>query len=115
MHEYSIVRGIISVVLSATDGRKQKVNKVYVKAGVMRAIVPSALEFVFDTLKKKFPSLIDAQLVYDVLPLKGNCDSCGKAVSSFQIIRGCPICGNADIEWSNGNELFVEKVELMEH
>lgn len=114
MHEYSIGRGIISVVLSAIDGHRQKVKRVYVKAGVMRAIVPSVLLFVFDTLKKQFETLSDAQLVYEILPLAGTCCLCGREISVFQIIGVCPNCGSSDVKWVSGNELFVEKVEVAE-
>ena len=113
MHEYAIAKGIVDVVLASLDGRDCRVGKVWVKAGVLKAIVEDALRFSFDVLKKQDKRLAGAQLIYQVIMLKGRCNNCGAEFEVDRIMGVCPKCGSANVDWLAGDELFVEKIEVL--
>jgi len=112
MHEYSMAIGIVNTVLNAVCERSENVEKIWVSVGILRAVVPEALEFSFDALKKKHPQLADAELIITKKPITGFCEQCKKELKIEQVIGVCPDCGNADVKWTGGNELFVEKIEI---
>ncbi len=113
MHEYSIAKGIVKVVLSTMDGRNEKVKRIWVKAGIAKAIMPDALLFSFDVLKKDYDSIENAELCLDIVPISGHCNICGQDFKVEKVIGVCPNCGSADVDWSGGNELFIEKIEIL--
>ena len=112
MHEYAIAKGIVDVVLATLGNRECVVKKVWVKAGVTKAIVEDALRFSFDVLKKQDKRLAGAELMYQVILLRGRCRNCRAEFEIDRISGLCPVCGSADVEWLAGDELFVEKIEI---
>ncbi len=112
MHEYAIARGIVDIVLASLGDRDCVVKKVWVKAGVLRAIVEDALKFSFDAIKKRDKRLAEAELVYQVILLRGKCRDCGADFELEKISGLCPVCGGANVDWLTGDELFVEKIEI---
>ena len=112
MHEYSIAQGIVRVVLSAIDGRQENVKKIWVKAGIAKAVMPEALHFSFDVLKREHTQLEDAELCIEIIPLSGLCRKCGKEFELDRVLGICPHCGGFDVQWTSGTELFVEKIEI---
>ncbi|RKZ33688.1 hypothetical protein DRQ33_03730 [bacterium] len=112
MHEYAIAKGIVNVVLSTMEGRDSRVTKVWVKAGVARAIVPEALDFSFDVIKKKHNNMRDSELKLTIVPIQGICNRCGEKFTIEEVIGICPKCNSSNINFSTGNELFVEKIEV---
>ncbi len=112
MHEYSIAAGIVNAVLPVARERGMSVRRIWVKAGVLKAIVPEALEFCFDALKRRHSLLRGAELVLEVVPITGKCRRCGAEIELSRVLGVCPSCGSTDVEWKSGGELYVEKVEL---
>ncbi len=112
MHEFAIANGIVNIVLSAHEGHSNKVKKIWVKAGIIRAILPDALYFSFDAIKKNNPAIEDAELCIEILSLSGKCSDCGEEFQIDRIYSLCPKCFSANVSWTGGNELFVEKIEL---
>ncbi|MCD6594323.1 hydrogenase maturation nickel metallochaperone HypA [bacterium] len=113
MHEYSIAKGIVKVVMSTIAGREEKVKKIWIKSGIAKAIMPDALFFSFDVLKKQHNQLADTELCLDIVPISGHCNECGQDFEISKIIAICPNCGSSDVEWTGGNELFIEKIEII--
>jgi len=113
MHEFSIASGIIAAVIPEARKRNARVSKIWVKAGVLRAIMPDALIFSFDVLKKEHNSLDSSEILLEIVPLTGKCRSCQREFEINDIIGICPDCGSADVAWSSGNELYVEKIEIL--
>ncbi len=112
MHEYSIAVGIVNTVVPIAEERQASVEKVFVVAGVLRAVMPDALKFSFDVLKQKHSLLADAELCLNIIPLGGKCNKCGETFELDRPLGLCPQCGSSNVEWSGGNELFVEKIEI---
>jgi hydrogenase nickel incorporation protein HypA/HybF len=111
MHELSIAEGVIGVVERHAHGRK--VEKVELKVGHLRQVVPSALEFAFELVSKGTVAE-GAELVMEQVPAAGECRGCGEStpLPGFPLV--CASCGGFDVEVTQGEELLVESLELQE-
>ncbi len=113
MHEMGLVQNIFDIVLKTAEQNSiSKVLRINIRAGQMRAIVPAQLQFCFEILSKESPIVEGAELVVEILPVKGKCKSCTHefAVEEFQFV--CPECKHEDIEVLQGMELLVSNIEV---
>ena len=113
MHEMGLVQNIFDIVLKTAEQNSiSKVLRINIRAGQMRAIVPQQLQFCFEILSKESPIVEGAELVVEILPVKGKCKSCTHefAVEEFQFV--CPECKHEDIEVLQGMELLVSNIEV---
>ena len=113
MHEMGLVQNIFDIVLKTAEQNSiSKVLRINIRAGQMRAIVPEQLQFCFEILSKESPIVEGAELVVEILPVKGKCKSCTHefAVEEFQFV--CPECKHEDIEVLQGMELLVSNIEV---
>jgi hydrogenase nickel incorporation protein HypA/HybF len=113
VHEMAIAQNILDIAIAAAErGGAQRITRVNVVAGEMRAIVPMQLTFCFgiaaeNTIASK------AELNLDIVPVKGICRACGDdfIVKDFSYI--CPRCGGSDVEITGGTELRIKDIEVV--
>jgi hydrogenase nickel incorporation protein HypA/HybF len=111
MHELSIADSVMQIVSRHAQGRR--VERVELKIGHLRQVVPSALEFAFELLAAG--SCIEgAQLVIHHVPAAGRCRSCAAETTITEFPLLCSRCGSFDLELLAGEELLVEALELAE-
>jgi hydrogenase nickel incorporation protein HypA/HybF len=111
MHELSIAQGVVAIAGRHANGRK--VNKVELKVGHLRQVVPSSLEFAFELLTSG-TNLEGAELVIEDVPARGRCRSCGAETVLTTFPFCCRDCGGFDLEVLAGEELLVDALELDE-
>ena len=111
MHELSIAESVVRVATRHARGRP--VAKVAVKAGHLRQIVPSALEFAFE-LVAVGTELEGAELEIEDVPAAGICRACGRESELDGFPLSCRSCGGLDIEVTRGEELLVDSLEIEE-
>ncbi len=85
----------------------------YLKVGHLRQIVPSALAFSFELVAQGTP-IEGAELALEEVAATGLCRGCGveSRLESFPL--QCRACGGFDLEIVEGEELYVESLELEE-
>ena len=113
MHEMGLVQNIFDIVLKTAEQNDiAKVLRINIRAGQMRAIVPEQLQFCFEILSKESPIVEGAELVVEMLPVKGKCKSCLHefAVEDYNFV--CPKCEHEDIDVLQGMELLVSNIEV---
>jgi hydrogenase nickel incorporation protein HypA/HybF len=109
MHELSIAQAIVDIaVRNAGDSR---VTRVHVKAGRLRQVVPSALEFSFE-LCAHGTAAEGAGLEVEEVAIGVTCRSCGAGSEPTGFPLGCAACGQLNVEVVQGEELLVESLEL---
>jgi hydrogenase nickel incorporation protein HypA/HybF len=109
----AIAQNILDIAVAAAErGRAQKVTRVNVVAGEMRAIVPPQLAFCFGVAAENTIAS-EAELNLEIVPVRGRCRGCGEdfAIKDFNYI--CPGCGGSDIEITGGTELRVRDIEVV--
>ena len=109
MHELAVAESIVSIAESHADGRR--VTKVYLKAGHLRQVVPSALAFSFELVAQE-TSVEGAELVLEEVPATGKCRACGSESRLESFPLQCKACGGFDLEIVAGEELYVESLEM---
>lgn len=112
MHELSIAASIVEVAARHADGRR--VERVFVRVGHLRQVVPSALAFGF-ALVAQGTAVEGAELRIEAVPARGVCRACGaeSELESFPLV--CGACGGFDLELLAGEELYVESLEMEEN
>jgi hydrogenase nickel incorporation protein HypA/HybF len=111
LHELAIAESIVGISARHADGRQ--VTKVYLKVGHLRQVVPSALAFSFELVAQGTP-VEGAELDVQQVPAAGLCRDCGEETRLEGFPLQCQACGGFDLEIVQGEELFVESLEMEE-
>ena len=111
MHELAIAESVVHIASRHADGRQ--VTKVYLKVGHLRQVVPSALAFSFELVAQGTP-VEGAELETEEIPVTGKCRGCGAQSRLTEFPLQCTACGGFDLEILQGEELYVESLELEE-
>ncbi len=111
MHELAIADSIVQIVGRHANGRR--VTKVQLKVGHLRQVVPSALAFGFE-LVAQGTTVEGAELEMEEVPATGSCRDCEAESRLKEFPLQCGVCGGFDLQVLEGEELFVESLELEE-
>ena len=111
MHELAIADSVVQIAGRYADGRR--VTKVHVKVGHLRQVVPSALAFGFE-LVAQGTSVEGAELDIEEVPVTGKCRKCGAENRPAGFPLRCGTCESFNLEVLQGEELYVESLELEE-
>jgi len=111
LHELAIAESVVQIADRHADGRR--VTKVYLKVGQLRQVVPAALAFSFELVAQGTP-IEGAQLEMEEVPATGACQGCGEKSRLEGFPLRCKACGGFDLELLEGEELYVESLELEE-
>ena len=107
----AIAESIVRIAGQHANGRQ--VTKVYLKVGHLRQVVPSALTFGFEIVAQGTP-IEGAELALEQIPASGKCRSCGAGSQLPGFPLQCRECGGFDLEIIEGEELYVESLEMEE-
>lgn len=112
MHEMSLVEAIMeSLVPLCSSNGWDRVEKVFLRVGVLRQVIPEALVFCFETASAGTP-LAGASLELTEVPLRQSCRSCCWEWGGDLPLGKCPRCGSVDTETVSGVELEIESLEV---
>lgn len=112
MHEMSIVQNMIEIIreeMSKCDSTALK--SVRLRIGTMTAVVPDSLSFCFGLITKG-TDLEEAELIIDIVPLRGFCNECTDEFEIDDYAFECPSCGSTRIEAISGRELDIVEIEV---
>lgn len=117
MHELSIAVHLVALASEqAADAGSDKVNKVYVKLGVLSGVVREALEFSFEVAAAD-TMLEGAALEIEDVPAVVFCPQCRdeKQLSdALPVFRACcPACGTPTPEIRQGQELEITAIRVL--
>lgn len=109
MHELAIAESVMEIVNRHAQGRR--VEKVELKVGHLRQVVPSALEFAFQLVSEGTVAQ-GADLELEEVPAAGVCRGCRAWTRLPGLPLICASCGGFDVEVTEGEELLVDSLEL---
>lgn len=113
MHEMSIAHAILTEVERiAEENKATKALWVRVKIGILTGVVAEQLISAFDIYKKQFKYCDSIELIINEQPLILQCRSCGKRTQSSEYLLQCTHCKKTDVEIIDGNDMFIEQLEL---
>ncbi len=109
MHELSIAQAVVEIVSRNADGRR--VQRVDMRIGHLRQVVPSSLEFAFQLLTEGTP-LEGAELVIEDVPARVRCQVCDSDTTIAEFPFQCGSCRAFDVQLVAGEELLVDALEV---
>jgi hydrogenase nickel incorporation protein HypA/HybF len=110
VHELSIAQAIVDVAVRHAGGRR--VERVEVRIGHLRQVVPSALDFAFQLCAHGTP-VEAARLEIEHVPIAAVCRSCRTESEQDGFPLACPSCEGLAMDVVRGEELQVESLELV--
>ena len=110
MHEMGVVLNIIKTVEQiAEDNDAKKVGRLVLQIGELSAVIPEYVEDCF-ALAKENTVLSDSELVIEVIPGNGVCQSCGRIYNIIEQDGKCPRCGSRVWDCVSGRELMIKEI-----
>lgn len=114
MHEVSIAMGMAEELTRiAKENNARKILKIRLNIGKLSGIVVDSLEFAFNTIKREYPLLADADLIINEIPGVLECGDCGRRFETEYLPFGaCTGCNSMNLRIRSGNEQHIENIEL---
>jgi hydrogenase nickel incorporation protein HypA/HybF len=115
MHEMSLVEAILeSLVPLCVENRWRKIERVVLRIGSLRQVIPEALVFCFEAASSGTP-LADASIEIKEVPIRQKCASCGLEWEGEVPLGRCSGCRSVEVETIAGLELEIEALEVLEN
>lgn len=112
MHEIGIMQSTLDLALhQAAQNQASKVHLIVMRVGELSGVVPEALEFAFEVLKRETPAS-EAQLRIEHVAATGWCARCQKEFPVDAIVYDCPQCHQTSRELRRGRELELTSIEI---
>lgn len=112
MHEYSVTKGLIKMVVE--EGNKANAAKIEVirlVIGDLSTIIDESVQMYFDILSKGTIAE-GAKLEFKRIPAQFVCTSCGHIYNKPKNGFDCPVCGELGRPTGVGKEFYVESIEV---
>lgn len=113
MHETSIINSVARTLeLEFGEERLNKLDRIFLKVGILSNIEPRLLMNAFDAFKQTYPIFGKVKLEIESTPLVVHCSSCDidSEVHNYKFI--CQSCGAPSKDVVQGEEMLIHKVEF---
>ena len=108
-----IAQNILDIAVAAAErGGAERITRINVVAGEMRAIVPAQLSLCFSIAAGETIAN-GAELNLEITPVTGRCRACGEDFPIEKPDYTCPRCESGDIEITGGAEFRVRDIEVV--
>lgn len=112
VHELAIAQSIVDIAVDAAQREgAQRITRINVVAGELRAIVPMQLTFCFGVAAENSIAS-GAFLSLEIIPIKGRCRECDETFTVEDYLYICPRCQSRDIQITGGTELRIRDIEV---
>lgn len=112
LHEYAITESILEIVQAeASRAGAGCVDEITVVVGELTTFVDSSIEFYFTEMSRG-TAAEGARLRFQKLEAKAHCSGCGADFRPHNAFFSCPQCRSAVFELRQGQELFIESIEV---
>ena len=109
MHELSLTRSVVAIVLEKAAGRK--VKGVRLSVGALAGVELQALRFCFP-LVTEGTAMEGAALHIDEVPGKARCTGCADEITLDVPLGRCPCEKREPLALLSGDELLVKEMEV---
>jgi hydrogenase nickel incorporation protein HypA/HybF len=108
MHELALCEAIATTVTRHAEG--QAVERVEVRIGHFRQVVPDSLQFSWELLTEG-TDLAGCELVIDQVPAVISCQACGEQTMLDMPIMLCRGCHSTDVTLVSGEEFQLTSID----
>jgi hydrogenase nickel incorporation protein HypA/HybF len=111
VHELGIASGILEIALSEADRHAaKKVTSIRLRVGVLRAVEPENLSFLFEHLARGTPAE-GALLEIVEEPVRVECEACGVSEARSFMFE-CPRCNGSGVSVTGGDSLSILSLDV---
>jgi hydrogenase nickel incorporation protein HypA/HybF len=112
VHEFAVTEGLLQIVQEeARKAGAKHVEEVHVTIGELSTFVVPSIEFYFTELSRG--TLAEgAQLFFKSIEARAWCGICEQEFRPESAFFSCPECRNPVYELKQGQELFVDSIEV---
>jgi hydrogenase nickel incorporation protein HypA/HybF len=112
MHEAGLMQNVLEMAVARAKAHDAaRIEAINIKIGMLSGVVPDALEFAFEAMKKG--TLAEsARLNVEYAPVVCWCRGCEKEFKPEDFSSICPVCGKNDIEIRSGLEMNLVSIEV---
>lgn len=111
MHETAIVEGLMRILKQqAARHGAERILRVRVKAGRLRAVEPAQLVSCFEMFAEGTIAE-GATLTIETVPVRARCKACGREYEVPRYRFECPGCGSSESDVIQGQELYIESFD----
>lgn len=112
MHEFGIAHSLLEIIeQEALHYGGAKVTNIRLRIGKLSGVMPDALRFAFEALSTGGIAE-GAFLLIEEVPLRIQCNQCGKASTVDDPFMMCPHCKGTDVKLIAGRELEIKEMEI---
>lgn len=112
MHEVAIMTEAVRLATeSAPAAGGRRIIALKLRIGVFSGVVPDALEFAWDVVRRDTP-LADARLEIESVSGAHWCEKCQITFASREFFSECPRCQELSGDLRRGRELEIAALEL---
>lgn len=115
MHELSLARNLLDIL--EREGRERgfrRVLRIRLRIGPLSNVVPDALRFGF-AASAEGTLAEGADVVFEEVPLRLRCSSCGTESTVQNWLFLCPSCGSVETVVRQGEDLEIIDIEVEEN
>lgn len=115
MHEVGLMQSVLTMSIKAAEAhRAPRIDAIHLRIGALAGVVPDALQFAFECLRKG--TLAEsAQLKIESVPILCWCRKCKSDFRPENQFTPCPKCGLNDFEIRGGLEMNLVSLEIPDH
>lgn len=107
MHEFGLAEGVLETVRRRAAGRPVRV--VRLRAGVRHGVDEAAMAQAFQIVAQGTEAE-GATLELVTVPAQLTCRRCGRSAETFNLLDGCPDCGDLVLDLTGGDDLVLESL-----
>jgi len=112
MHEVGIMENTLAIALKrAADEGAYRIHRLTMRIGPLSGVVPEALEFAFDVLRRG-TTAEGATLTVERVPIICFCSSCRLEFQPDDLFCECPRCHTPSADVHQGRELELTSLEV---
>jgi len=112
MHELSITQNILTIALEHADKHQaQRITAIRLVIGQLSSLVDDAIQFYWDIISDGTQAK-GAQLVFQRLPARLQCQACGHSYPLNAQAYTCPHCGQDAAQVVGGQEFYIESIDI---
>lgn len=112
MHEMSITQSLVEIIREEmVKNSAAKLRSVRLNIGSMSGVVPESLAFCFEVITAD-TEMAGAELLMDIIPLKGTCLECEREFEIEDYAFFCPHCSSRRINTLSGQDLSIVEIEV---
>jgi len=112
MHELAVTESLLNTACDyAIKNNAQRVNSLNIIIGDLSNIIGDSVQFYWDIISEN--TICEKSiLIFNKLPAKFICQSCGREFKLNGELLPCPVCGSMDLRTTQGDEFLLESIEI---